>query len=66
MLSFVTVISADYTHVVAAVIATYGVVRTWFAKEIAAGKAELAKVESVVKADASKVETAVTTELKKL
>jgi hypothetical protein len=47
---------STYTKMVASFLAGSATVRVWFAKEIAAGKAEINKISSAVKTDVAKVE----------
>lgn len=55
-----------YAKIVGYVVAGYAAARTWFYKEIAAGKAELKKIETAVVTDAKKVEAKVKVEVDKV
>ena len=55
-----------YTKIAGYVVAGYAAARVWFKKEIAAGKAELAKIDTAVVADVKKVEAKVKAEVDKV
>jgi hypothetical protein len=55
-----------YAKIVGYVAAGYAAARTWFSKEIAAGKAELVKVESTIKKDLTNTGNKVKVEIDKV
>lgn len=59
-------LSSEYVHIIATIVATYSAVRTWFAKEIKAGRAFIAEETAKVEAGAKKVENTVVNDFKKL
>lgn len=69
MIAFLTVgavLTSTWTKIVASFVAGSATVRAWFKKEIAAGKAELAKIDTAVVADVKKVEAKVKAEVDKV